>query len=49
MSEVVNGQGMKVLPRRLAVAVPSVPFAGYLGLISRAPERRAPKEVPEAS
>ena len=47
--EVVNGQGMKVLPRRLAVAVPSVPFAGYLGLISRAPERRAPKEVPEAS
>src|SRR5437773_1575520 len=47
--EVVNGQGMKVLPRRLAVAVPSVPFAGYLGLISRAPERRTPKEVSEAS
>src|SRR3989442_81284 len=47
--EVVNGQGMKVLPRRLAVAVPLVPFAGYLGLISRAPERRDPKEVPEAS
>ena len=47
--EVVNGEGMKVLPRRLSVAVPSVPFAGYLGLISRAPERRAPKEVPEAS
>src|SRR6266581_3256557 len=43
--EVVNGQGMKVLPRRLAVAVPSVPFAGYLGLISRAPERRTPQGV----
>ncbi len=46
--EVVNGQGMKVLPRRLAVAVPSVPFAGYLGLISRAPERHSPQGVPEA-
>src|SRR5438094_832383 len=46
--EVVNGEGMKVLPRRLAVAVPSVPFAGYLGLISRAPERHSPQGVPEA-
>src|SRR6266704_445190 len=46
--EIVNGQGMKVLPRRLAVAVPSVPFAGYLGLISRAPERHSPQGVPEA-
>ena len=44
--EVVNGQGMKVLPRRLAVAVPSVPFAGYLGLISRAPERHSPQGCP---
>jgi hypothetical protein len=36
----VNGQGMRVLPRPLTGALPVVPFAGYLGLISRAPERR---------
>jgi hypothetical protein len=38
--EIVNGQGMRVLPRPLTGALPVVPFAGYLGLISRAPERR---------
>jgi hypothetical protein len=38
--EIVNGQGMKVLPRPLAGALPVLPFAGYLGLISRSPERR---------
>jgi len=39
--EIVNGQGMRVLPR--AVPVPSVPFARYYGLLSRAPERRSPE------
>ncbi len=46
--EIVNGRGMKVLPRPLAGALPFVPFAGYLGLISRAPERRGSQAVPEA-
>lgn len=40
--EPVNGQGMKALPRPLRVALPMAPFAGYLGLLSRAPERRTP-------
>src|SRR5881296_312186 len=44
--EVVNGEGMKVLPRPVK-ALPMVPFAAYLGLISRAPERRTPQAVPE--
>src|SRR5438132_250761 len=39
--EITNGQGMKVLPRPIRAALPVVPFAGYLGLISRAPERRS--------
>jgi circadian clock protein KaiC len=47
--EIVNGQGMKVLPRPLGAALPVVPFAGYLGLISRAPERRTPLVVPETA
>ncbi len=37
--EVVNGVGMRVLPRHLPVAMPPVPFSGYRGLISRAPTR----------
>ena len=45
--EIVNGQGMKVLPRPLRAVLPVVPFAGYLGLISRSPERRPPSRVPE--
>ena len=45
--EILNGQGMKVLPRPLRAALPMVPFAGYLGLLSRAPERRTPPMVPE--
>jgi len=36
--EVVNGQGMRVLDRQLKL--PQVPFSGYGGLLSRAPERR---------
>ena len=46
--EIVNGQGMKVLPRPIRGALPVVPFAGHLGLISRAPERHSPQGVPEA-
>jgi circadian clock protein KaiC len=45
--EIVNGQGLKALPRPLRAVHPVVPFAGYLGLISRAPERRTPEGVPE--
>jgi circadian clock protein KaiC len=36
--EIADGRGMRVLPR--AVPVPGLPFARYLGLLSRAPERR---------
>lgn len=45
--EIVNGRGMTVLPRPLAGALPVLPFAGYLGLISRAPARRGPPVVSE--
>ena len=38
--EILDGQGMRVLPRALDAARPVVPFAGYHGLISRSPERR---------
>ena len=40
--EVVDGQGMRVLPRRLPAGVPKSALSGYFGLISRAPERRPP-------
>ena len=36
--EIVNGQGMRVLETELKL--PVVPFSGYAGLLSRAPERR---------
>ncbi|MEO7889904.1 MAG: ATPase domain-containing protein [Vicinamibacterales bacterium] len=36
--EIVNGHGMRVLPRELKLPV-AIPFSGYSGLISRAPER----------
>jgi circadian clock protein KaiC len=39
--EVVDGRGLRVLPR--AVPIPSLPFARYYGLLSRAPERRTPE------
>ncbi len=45
--EVVNGRGIKVLPRPLAGALPLVPFAGYLGLISRAPATPGPGGGPQ--
>src|SRR5262249_48999441 len=38
--EIVNGEGMRVLPRILPAAVAPIPFSRYQGLISRAPPRR---------
>jgi KaiC/GvpD/RAD55 family RecA-like ATPase len=37
--EVVNHQGMRVLPRHLPIAAPPVPFSRYRGLVSRSPTR----------
>jgi circadian clock protein KaiC len=45
--EILNGQGMRVLPRPIGAVLPAVPFAGYLGLISRAPDRRTAPMAPE--
>jgi circadian clock protein KaiC len=39
--EVVNGLGMRVLPRRIRPA--GLPFASYQSLVSRAPEHHAPR------
>jgi circadian clock protein KaiC len=50
--EIVDGQGMRILPRKLPTAVPEVSFSSYHGLISRAPERRpaqSPAPEPGAS
>ena len=44
--EIVDRQGMRVLPRQVPFAVAKMAFSGYHGLISRAPERRPPR--PEA-
>jgi circadian clock protein KaiC len=41
--EVVDGKGMRVLPRELPAAGARTTFAAYHGLISRAPERRPPQ------
>jgi circadian clock protein KaiC len=38
--EILDGQGMRVLPRQLRVAADQHPFSSYTGLVSRAPERR---------
>jgi circadian clock protein KaiC len=38
--EIVNGRGMRVLPRAIQAAMPFAPFASYRGLIARSPERR---------
>jgi circadian clock protein KaiC len=46
--EVRDGVGMVVLPREVHLALPATPFAGYYGLLSRAPERHTPLESPEA-
>ena len=37
--EVVDGKGMRVLPRELAASVAKMAFSGYRSLISRAPSR----------
>jgi circadian clock protein KaiC len=37
--EILDGQGMRVLPRQLPTAIPQVPFSGYQGLVSRSPTR----------
>jgi len=47
--EIVDGQGMRVLPRQMKVPA-QIAFSGYQGLISRAPERhprRTESEDPE--
>jgi KaiC/GvpD/RAD55 family RecA-like ATPase len=38
--EILDGQGMRVLPRELRVPTDQHPFSSYAGLVSRAPERR---------
>ena len=37
--EILNGEGLRVLPRQLPVAMRQVPFSSYQGLLSRAPTR----------
>ena len=44
--EILQGQGMRVLPRHLPVGVAHLPFSGYQGLISRAPTRRPASGTP---
>lgn len=45
--EVVNGHGMRVLPRQLpGVATSRTPFAGSHGLVARSPERHAVPDRP---
>ena len=44
--EIVDGVGMRVLPRRLPVGVPHVPLSGYRGLISRGPTRHPAPGTP---
>ena len=39
--EIIDGEGMRVLPRKLAVPGERESFSGYRGLISRNPSRRA--------
>lgn len=38
--EILDGAGMRILPRQLPVGGGQYPFSGYQGLISRAPTRR---------
>jgi circadian clock protein KaiC len=38
--EIVNGQGLRVLPRQLPLRMAPRPFSGYQSLISRSPTRR---------
>jgi circadian clock protein KaiC len=43
--EIVDGQGLRVLPRPVSGVIPSLPFSGYYSLVSRSPERH-PQFVP---
>jgi hypothetical protein len=43
--EVVDGQGMRVLPRM--VPAPALPFGAYFGLVSRSPERHLRRPLQE--
>jgi len=45
--EVVDGQGMRVLPRRLPVRSIRAPFAEYGGLVSRSPTRSPGRPTPD--
>ena len=45
--EVVDGQGMRILPRRLPVPSSIVPFTAYGGLVSRSPTRWPAHSAPE--
>jgi KaiC/GvpD/RAD55 family RecA-like ATPase len=38
--DILDGQGMRVLPRELRMPADQHPFSSYAGLVSRAPERR---------
>ncbi len=46
--EVVNGAGMRVLPRHLPASAPPSAFSSYRSLIARSPERSSPRTLPEA-
>lgn len=39
--EILDGKGMRVLPRALHAPGPKLPFSSFSGLVSRAPDRRA--------
>jgi hypothetical protein len=44
--EIIDGTGMRLLPRQLHVILPQSPFTGYYGLIGRSPERRPAPGTP---
>ena len=44
--EILDGQGLRVLPRHLPVGVARLPLSGYQGLISRSPTRHPAPGTP---
>ncbi len=44
--EIIDGEGMRVLPRELRVAAPQNPFSSYASLVARSPERRLRQQPP---
>ena len=42
--EIIDGKGMRILPRELRVASPQPAFSSYVGLISRSPERHLSRQ-----